>query len=321
MSDAPLLALPIPAAPGRPADAADRLVAAFLAGRSPQTLRAYRTDLTDFAACTGAGGIAAAAAQLLAGGHGSANETVWHFRNQLQARGLAPATINRRLAALRSLVKLARTLGLIPWLLEIEGVRTEPYRDTRGPGHAGFRKLLEVLAGRSDPKAIRDRAILRLLYDLGLRRAEVVGLDVEDLDLAAGTVAVIGKGRTQKVNLTLPPATREALAAWLTVRDVPSGPLFTTLDRASRGRRLSGMGLYLVVRKIGERVGLRVRPHGLRHAAITRALDLTGGDIRSVQKFSRHKDVRLLQRYDDNRQDLGGAVALRLAEDAERKVA
>ena len=102
---------------------------------------------------------------------------------------------------------------------------------------------------------------------------------------------------------------------------MPSGPLFTTLDRASQGSQLSGVGVYLVLPQLGDHVGLRVRPHGLRHAAITRALDLTGGDIRSVQKFSRHKDVRLLQRYDDNRQDLGGAVARRLAEDAERKVA
>jgi integrase/recombinase XerC len=68
-------------------------------------------------------------------------------------------------------------------------------------------------------------------------------------------------------------------------------------------------------------MGLRVRPHGLRHAAITRALDLTGGNIRGVQKFSQHKDVRLLQRYDDNRNDLRGAVARRLAEDTENKVA
>jgi integrase/recombinase XerC len=111
------------------------------------------------------------------------------------------------------------------------------------------------------------------------------------------------------------------LAAWLSVRGVPSGPLFTALDRASGGRRLTGMGLYLVVRQLGEGVGLRVRPHGLRHAAITRALDLTGGDIRSVQKFSGYKDVRLLQRYDDNRQDLGGAVARQLAADAQYKVA
>jgi integrase/recombinase XerC len=318
MSDAPLLALSPPAAPFDAADAVDRLVAAFLTGRSSQTLRAYRTDLADFTAFTAAGAIAEAAAQLLTHGHGSANETALRFRNELLARGLAPATINRRLAALRSLVKLARTLGLVPWILEVEGVRAESYRDTRGPGHAGFRKLLGALAGRRDTKALRDRALLRLLYDLGLRRAEVVGLDVADLDLADGTVAVLGKGRTQKVKLTLPEATNRALAAWLAVRGVPSGPLFTTLDRASRGRRLSGMGLYLVVRHMGERAGVRVRPHGLRHAAITRALDLTGGDLRSVQRFSRHKDVRLLQRYDDNRQDLGGAVARRLAEDAGR---
>jgi integrase/recombinase XerC len=81
------------------------------------------------------------------------------------------------------------------------------------------------------------------------------------------------------------------------------------------------MGLYLVVRQIGDRVNLRVRPHGLRHAAITRALDLTGGDIRRGQKFRRHRDVWLLLRYEDNRQDLGGAVARRLAADAENKVA
>src|SRR5438874_8670423 len=177
MNDPALLSLPVPLSLHHPAGAAERLVAAFLAGRSQQTLRAYRYDLADFAACTGASGIAAAAAKVLAGGHGPAKETALHFRNQLQQRGLAPATINRRLAALRSLVKLARTLGLIPWVLEVEGLRTEAYRDTRGPGHAGFRKLLEALAGRSDAKAVRDQALLRLLYDLGLRRAEVVGLD------------------------------------------------------------------------------------------------------------------------------------------------
>jgi integrase/recombinase XerC len=248
MSDAPLLARPVPALPGRPIEAAERLVAAFLAVRSAQTLRAYRTDLADFAAFWGTSGSAAAASRLLAGGPGPANETVLHFRNHLQARGLAPNTINRRLTALRSLVKLGRTLGLFAWILEVEGVRTEPYRDTRGPGQAGFCKLLEALAGRNDPKARRDRALLRLMYDLGLRRAEVVGLDVGDLDVgdldvAARSVAVLGKGRLQKVALTLPEATTNALAAWLAVRGPQSGPLFTTLDRASRGRRLSGMGV------------------------------------------------------------------------------
>jgi integrase/recombinase XerC len=74
---------------------------------------------------------------------------------------------------------------------------------------------------------MRDRALLRCLYDLGLRRAEVLNLDLEDLDLEAGTVAVLGKGRTSKVKLTLPPETRKALEAWIGVRGVAPGPLFT----------------------------------------------------------------------------------------------
>ena len=64
---------------------------------------------------------------------------------------------------------------------------------------------------------------------------------------------------------------------------------------------------------MGESAGLKARPHGLRHAAVTAALDLTGGDIRAVQKFSRHRDVRVIERYDDSRQDLAGDVARRVA--------
>jgi integrase/recombinase XerC len=69
-----------------------------------------------------------------------------------------------------------------------------------------------------------------------------------------------------------------------------------------------------IVRALGAHVGLGVvRPHGLRHAAITEALELTRGDVRAVQQFSRHRDLRTLMIYDDNRQDLAGEVARRLA--------
>jgi integrase len=64
---------------------------------------------------------------------------------------------------------------------------------------------------------------------------------------------------------------------------------------------------------VGRRLGFKVWPHGLRHAAITEALDLTGGNVRAVQRFSRHRDVRVLERYDDNRKDLGGEVAKQVA--------
>ena len=67
-----------------------------------------------------------------------------------------------------------------------------------------------------------------------------------------------------------------------------------------------------------EAAGVRARPHGLRHAAITEALELTGGDVRRVQRFSRHRSLQTLLRYDDNRQDLAGGVARRLVEGLER---
>jgi integrase/recombinase XerC len=231
-------------------------------------------------------------------------------------RGLAAATVNRRLAGLRSLTEMGRTLGLIGWALEVERLRAEAYRDTRGPGAEGFRRLLAHLAGHTDPKALRDAAVVRLLYDLGLRRKEVVGLDLADVDLVAGALLVLGKGRLAKERVSLPPATAGALRAWLAARGAGPGPLFVALDRAHRDHRLTGQAVYGVVRGLGERAGLRARPHGLRHAAITRALDLTGGDVRAVQRFSRHRDVRVLQRYDDCRRDLAGAVARRLASES-----
>lgn len=298
------------ATPGNPAAA---LVDAFLSGRNPRTLDAYRKDLEDFRAYVGAATPAAAAAALLGGSQGEANGLALGYRAHLTGRGLSPNTVNRRLATLRSLVKLGRTLGRIVWSLDVDSVKAQPYRDTRGPGRAGFRRLVDTLDTRLDAKAKRDRAAVRLLYDLALRRGEVVALDVEDLDAEAETVSVRGKGRTQKQRMTLPAPTLSALVAWLEARGTEAGPLFLNFDRAGKGGRLTGTSLYRIVRGLGEDAGVRVRPHGLRHAAITEALDLTGGDVRSVRKFSRHAKLDTLMVYDDNRTDRAGEIARRLA--------
>src|SRR5262249_51089582 len=169
-----------PAAPGH-----EQLLAAFLSGRSPRTLRAYARDLADFALWSSAGSPAEAVRLLLAAGQGGANAAALAWRNDLAGRGLAPATIARRLAGLRSLVKLARVLGITTWALEVEAPRVETLRDTRGPGKDGFRRLLAQLEVRSDRKGLRDRALLHLLFDLALRRAEVCSLDLCHLDLQA----------------------------------------------------------------------------------------------------------------------------------------
>lgn len=293
---------------------AARLVSVFLSGKSGRTLRAYALDLQDFSDFVGADTVDQAASTLFGRGHGPANELALAWRSDLLERGLSPATVNRRLAALRSLVKLARTLGMVPWTLELSGVQGQAYRDTRGPGRDGFRRLLDQTTDST--KGRRDRLILRLLWDLALRREEVVSLDLEHIDEEVGTVSILGKGRRERETLTLPASTLSALRSWLEVRGDTPGPLVCNVDRRTGGRRLTGAGLYHIVRTLGERAGVKVRPHGIRHAAITEALEATGGNVRMVQRFSRHRDVRTLSTYDDNRQDLGGNVAALVAASA-----
>jgi integrase/recombinase XerC len=202
--------------------------------------------------------------------------------------------------------KLARTLGMIGWAIDVGNVKPRPYRDTAGCGAAGYRRLLEHLDRRGDPKAIRDRAIVRLLFERALRRNEVASLDVAHVDFDAATVSVQGNGHTDRETLTLSEPTQQALSDWLAIRGTAPGPLFINLDRARKGTgRLTGAGIWAIVSALGEATGQTVRPHGLRHAAITKALDATGGDVRAVQRFSRHAKVDTVLVCDDARHDLG----------------
>ncbi len=285
------------------------LIAAFFQGRNKGTLKAYRRDLAAFQEFLGATSLEEAARLLLGKDQGQANALAHSYKAQLLERELSPATVNRRLAALRSLVKLARLVGLTTFTLEVEGLEVEAVRDTKGPGEAGVKKLLALVANRADKKSRRDHALLRLLFDLALRRGEVTSLDLEHVELEARSLFVLGKGRTGRQRLTLPPITRDALAAWIKERGPEPGPLFFALDARAYGQRLTGDGVCKIIKALGKKAGLRARPHGLRHAAITQALDKTGGDIRKVRQFSRHKSLDMLLIYDDARQDFAGEVA------------
>ena len=128
-----------------PTSAAARLLRAFLNGRKAETITAYRQDLEDFQAFIQAPSLEGAANLLLARGPGEANALALDYKAHLMDRELAANTINRRLTALRSLVKLGRTLGVVSWTIEVQSVKADPYRDTRGPGRAGFRDMLDSL--------------------------------------------------------------------------------------------------------------------------------------------------------------------------------
>ena len=309
-----------PAEPGPPAVVRIDLYGALLAdAANPRTQRARVQDVADLARFLGLAEPGAAAELLVAGTAGQANAIALGYGRHLIDRKLAAATINRRLSTVRRLVKLARRLGLIDWAIDVEGLRAEPYRDTAGPGADGWRRLLEAAqAAGNGPKARRDRALLRLLHDNALRRGEVVALDVADLDLEGARVAVVGKGQTDRRWLTINGPTAAALRDWLAARGDKPGPLFVNFDPAQGDRPADGRRAARGGPGAGRKaaLGRAVRPHGLRHQGITRALELTGGNLRMVQRFSRHRDANTLQVYDDNREDLAGRVAELLGRDA-----
>ena len=210
------------------------------------------------------------------------------------------------------MVKLARTLGRVAWTIDIPGPRAEPTATPEGPGRDSWKAMLAEAQGRAETRLGKHNlALVRLLHDNGPRRSEAVGLDLADVDLPAMTVAIVGKGRTERAPrspaMTRPPTPWPAGSTPAATgrpplrpprrggRDRPTGP-----DRRQL-RRTGHPGL-------GRRAGVPrgTNPHGLRHEGVTRALDLTGGDVRKVQKFSRHAKVETLLKYDDNRHSEAG---------------
>ncbi len=271
------------------------LVSLFLDRRSESTRRAYSADLADFAAFLGVPDQRSALGVMVQLKAGQANSLALRYRQTLIAAGKSPNTVNRRLATLRSATKLARTIGAITWSLEIENEPAHSYRDTSGPGLYAIRRMLKAAAAQPHAaKAARDTAILRLLFDLALRRKELVGLNLANLDLDNRRLSVIGKSACEKQVRSLPAQAAAAVSAWLEFRGTDAGPLFTNFDRAGKGYRLTGAAIFYIIRRLGLFAGVITRPHGLRHTAITQT--------RAV--------------YDNHRRDYAGAVAELIAESA-----
>lgn len=297
-----------------------RVVESFLQGKSENTLAAYSRDLNKFAAWLRAEDRVQAVEALLSLPHGEANELAGIYRGDMLAQGLSPATINRRLTCLRQVVAIGNMLGIISWKLMVPAIEAEKYRETAGPGIEAVREMFAALDdGRlirrdknghplpsSERLNTRNRALLALLYDLALRRSAVCSLDMEHLDMDAGTAMVKIKGRHAREKKVLPEVTQRELKKWLEVRGPSPGAVFT--GRGGKGR-LTPSAIWRIIKSLGKAVGIRTWPHGLRHTAITDLLDQSDGNIRMAQEFSGHKNPATLQIYDDHRMAAGAKAA------------
>ena len=230
----------------------------LLPGKSERTIEAYKKDWEDFQRFLEAESEREAVDLFLSRAPGEANSIALQYRKSLLDRGLQATSVNRRLAALRSLTQMARTVGIITWALEIKNQKAEAYRDTRGPGIDNFKKILNLTETRGGVKGIRDKAILRLLFDLGLRRGELTALDLEDLDLEKKDNQCIGQGENTEERNDPSCSYYCRITEWLKVLGQDPGPLFLNLDRAKKGDgRITGKSIYRLVRGLGEKIGIK----------------------------------------------------------------
>jgi integrase/recombinase XerD len=267
----------------------------FERGLSRNTLEAYRSDLLQLGAFLGRRRVDVVAAE---------HSDLSAFLAQLAAGAdgrppVAPATLQRKAACMRSFYRHLRREGILD---------RDPTADLRAPRKS--QRLPQVLtrdevgtllsAPRgTDPAALRDRALLELMYACGLRASEAIGLDVRDVDLDRGVLRARGKGSKERIV----PVGREAIAAARAYLDRGRPALVGLGDEPRlfvnrRGRGLTRQGLYKIVQRYAKAVGLddRMSPHTLRHTFATHLL-AGGCDLRSLQEMLGHADIATTQIY------------------------
>src|ERR1700730_6800412 len=288
------------APPGQP-EGIDSQILDFLAylelerGLSRNTLEAYRSDLLQFGAFLGRRGLTPEAAR-----HGD----IAAFLSELTAGGperrpVGPATLARKVAALRSFFKHLRREGML---------EHDPTAELRGPRKT--RTLPRVLSREEvarlldeprgvDPRALRDRALLEVMYGCGLRASEAIGLELADVDLDEGMLCARGKGAKERI-VPIGRQAVNALRAYCTSGrpSLLGTRVETRMFINRRGSRLTRQGLYKIVQGHARRAGLqqKMSPHTLRHTFATHLL-AGGCDLRSLQEMLGHADLATTQVY------------------------
>ena len=239
-------------------------------------------------------------AQVLKLGQSWNKLTIHDFREQLASwnrAGLAPASINQRLCALR---------GLYNYLVRENLASHNPLDSISAPKAA--RRLPKDLSVDSvfylleempsdEPLAIRDRAILELFYSCGLRLAELQRLDMNHIDIASKEVQVLGKGNKQR-RLPIGQKAMAALQDWLDQRHALLKSESEAVFLSARGQRLSARSIQSRLAYWGKRLGLpsKLHPHKLRHSFASHMLE-GSGDLRAVQEMLGHANLTTTQVY------------------------
>ena len=236
------------------------------------------------------------------------NLTIREFLGLLFQQNSRRSSVARKLAAIRSFMKYLAGRGVIP-RNPAKNVAT-PRQEKRLPDHLSLDTVLELLAAPETVTAlgIRDRAILELFYATGIRVSELVGLNLEDLDLDGGFARVVGKGRKERI-VPFGRKAGEAIVSWLVVRPgicrratsssrTAAQETGDALFLNNRGTRLTVRGVSGIVDRHVVRLAqrLRVHPHTLRHTFATHMLN-AGADLRSIQELLGHQTLSTTQRY------------------------
>jgi site-specific recombinase XerD len=270
---------------------------ASLTALSEHTRRAYRHDCREFVAWCERGGCPDPRAL--------DHRTVRRYLAYLQTRGFARPTIARKAAAVRAYARFLRRRGVLvrDVAAAVQSPPT-PRRLPRMPKPADAAAMLDLVENTVVPddtarsRALRDLALLELLYGAGLRVSEACGLDTGDVDLRKATVTVLGKGsKIRRLPLGEPAseAVREYLRAGraaLCSGTHAEGALFVN----SRGRRMTPRDVRRVLARYPLPDGRALHPHALRHAYATHLLE-GGADLRAVQELLGHADVGTTQIY------------------------
>jgi integrase/recombinase XerD len=264
-------------------------------GRSANTIAAYRRDLRGYCAWLAAHGEDISTVE---------TATLVEFVAERRAAAAA-SSVARQLAAIRTLHRHLVTEGERPDdpTAELEGVRV-PAGLPKPLSEAEVAALLDAVVG-DDPVALRDRAVLELLYATGARISEACGLSMGDIDFDARLVRLFGKGAKERI-VPFGRAAGKALDEWFSPRGrVLLAPTqWRRRDDAEavflnqRGGRLTRQAAWAIVRRHGERAGIKTElsPHVLRHSCATHLLD-HGADLRVVQELLGHASISTTQVY------------------------